>query len=404
MSKLLQFQQPESAEALALGTGPMPAGPYYRREHFELEREAVFKRTWLNVGHECELPVPGSFIVRELDFAGASILITRDKHHVLRAFYNVCSHRGTQLVADAAGTRATFTCPYHGWTFNNDGGLRAAPDFDRFHLQDKSDCSLPRVSVDVCAGLLFVNLDPQPQQSLREFLGDFAGEWEKMPVARATAFSEYTYELNANWKITYDNFQETYHVRFVHSRSGGGGAVGADNPFGYPSHYRFHKEHRGHEVWSNPSPQLTTTQRLAFGRLMPALDRKSALQVPYGRGYWAVFPNMFMIGTAAQPFVHYVMPISEHKARGVIRIYWVGEDDSASERFGREYALGALRDVHSEDCMLIESMQKGLKSGALKHVHLQSQEVLIRHLMVQINQKIEAYLQEQGTANAEVNR
>lgn len=248
------------------------------------------------------------------------------------------------------------------------------------------------MSVDVCAGLIFVNLDPEPAQSLRDFLGIFADEWEKMPVAKATTFSEYTYDINANWKLTYDNFQETYHVRFVHSRSGGGGAVGAENPFGYPSHYRFHKEHRGHEVWSNPSPQLTETQQLAFGRLMPTMQKKAVLDVPYGRAYWAVFPNMFMIGTAVQPFVHYVMPINEQRCRGVIRIYWVGEDESASERFGREYSLSAVRDVHSEDRMLIEAMQKGLKSGALKHVHLQSQEVLIRHLMVQINKKIEEYL------------
>src|SRR3974390_769772 len=82
---LHQFQQSESDEALALGTEPIPAGPYYQYEYFELEREAIFRRTWLNIGHVSELPEAGSFILRPLEFANASLLITRDQHGVIRA-------------------------------------------------------------------------------------------------------------------------------------------------------------------------------------------------------------------------------------------------------------------------------------------------------------------------------
>src|SRR4051812_33282215 len=121
-----QFEREQSDVLLALGTGPIPAGPYYRDDYFELEREAVFKRTWLHIGHVCELPEPGSFIVRSLDFAKASVLITRGKDGVIRAFHNVCTHRGTQLVPETEGKRASFTCRYHAWTFGNDGELRAA--------------------------------------------------------------------------------------------------------------------------------------------------------------------------------------------------------------------------------------------------------------------------------------
>ncbi|MBP9034596.1 MAG: Rieske 2Fe-2S domain-containing protein, partial [Pseudomonadales bacterium] len=96
-------------EALALGTGPIPAGPYYRSEYFELEREAIFRRSWLNLGHVCELPEAGSFIVRQLDCANASILVTRGKDGLIRAFHNVCTHRGTQLVAEQDGVKSTFT-------------------------------------------------------------------------------------------------------------------------------------------------------------------------------------------------------------------------------------------------------------------------------------------------------
>jgi phenylpropionate dioxygenase-like ring-hydroxylating dioxygenase large terminal subunit len=393
MNTKVDVHKPDTGpEALALGTEPVPAGPYYRDDYFELEREAIFKRSWLNIGHVCELPEANSFIVRELEFANASILITRGKDDHIRAFHNVCTHRGTQLIngGEQSGTRALHTCPYHGWSFSADGQLRGAPDMERFYV-DKADCSLPPVSVDVCAGLIFVNLDPAPKQTLREYLGPFPEQWEQLPVARATTFSEYVYEIDANWKLTYDNFQENYHLRFIHPRTGGGGAVGAANPFGYPDSYRFYGEHRTQSIWSNPAPILSDTQKFAFGRLIPSLMEKGLMSHPYGRAYYAAFPNFFMIGTPTQPFVHYVMPISARKSRGVIRIYWVGDDATASESFGREFSMLMARDVHSEDRVVIEGGQRGLNSGALQYVHFQENEVLLRHLMHHVDAKVQAY-------------
>lgn len=400
MGESPQYLQAETEEVLALGTGPVPAEPYYKPEYFELEKEAIFKRTWLNVGHVCELPEAGSFVVKKMDFADTSVLITRDKDGEIRGFHNICPHRGNEVVLEESGTRGSFTCAYHGWTFNSNGSLRGAPDFDRFYIEDKSSCGLPPVSVEVCAGLIFVNLDPNPKQNLREYLGHFADEWDQLPLGRATTYSEYVYEIDGNWKLTYDNFQENYHLRFVHPRSGGGGAVGDDNPFGYPVRYGFYGEHRTQEIWTNPNPVLSDTQKLAFGKLIPSLQAKGALDHPFGRAYWATFPNLFMIGTPTQPFVHFVMPVSAHKSRGVIRIYWIGEDESASERFGREFSIAMARDVHSEDRMIIEGVQRGLNAGVLKHIHLQSQEVLIRHLMDEVDKKVKAWQQEQATVNA----
>src|SRR3546814_1501706 len=101
----------------------------------------------------------------------------------------------------SSGNRSAFTCRYHAWTFNNDGQLRSAPDFDRFYV-DKADCALPAVAVDICAGLIFINLDPSPKQSLREFLGPLAEQMETLPVATATTFSEYVYEIDGDRKST----------------------------------------------------------------------------------------------------------------------------------------------------------------------------------------------------------
>jgi hypothetical protein len=121
---------------------------------------------------------------------------------------------------------------------------------------------------------------------------------------------------------------------------------------------------------------------------------------PYGRAYYAVFPNLFMIGTPTQPFVHYVMPVSETRSRGVIRIYWVGDDMNASERYGREFSMAMARDVHSEDRTVIEAGQRGLSSGALEHIHLQQQEVLLRHLMYHVDAKVQAYKAEKARGAA----
>src|SRR5690606_22475149 len=101
---------PDATAAAALGTGPIPAAAYYDPAYFALECEAVFRRVWQQVGHVCELPEPGSFIVRELEALKASILIVRGRDGEIRAFHNVCTHRGTQLVAESSGKKGGFTC------------------------------------------------------------------------------------------------------------------------------------------------------------------------------------------------------------------------------------------------------------------------------------------------------
>jgi phenylpropionate dioxygenase-like ring-hydroxylating dioxygenase large terminal subunit len=391
------YPLPSNEDLAGLGTAPIPAGPYYRAEYFELEREAVFRRTWLQIGHESELPEPGCFIVRPVEIARASILLVRGRDGQIRAFHNVCTHRGTQLVDEASGKRPVFSCRYHGWSFGLDGELRSAPDFERFYV-DKSRCGLPKVAVDVCAGLIFINLDKSPAQSLRDFLGPLAAQLETLHVARATGFSEYVYEIDANWKLNYDNFQENYHLRFIHPRSGEA-ASSPENPFGYPVKYGFHGVHRTQTIWTNPGAVPKPVQGLAFGQLarfLSADDFTNAL----GKEYFAVFPNFFLFGSPATPFSHCVMPISAERSRGVVRLYWVGADQCASQRFAREYSMAITREIHGEDRAVIEAGQRGLSSGALDHIHFQSQEVLCRHLFHSVDTMVQSWKAGRGTAGA----
>ena len=394
--------QPIAKEELArLGTDPVPAAPYYDPAWFELEREAIFKRTWLNVGHICEIAEPGSFIVRPVEVANASILIVHGKDGQIRAFHNVCTHRGTQLVDRESGKASSFTCRYHAWTYGYDGDLRSAPDFERFYV-DKADCGLRKVSVDVCAGLIFVNLDPEPAQSLREFLGPMGEMSETLPVARATTFDEYVYEIDANWKLTFDNFQENYHVRFVHRRSGGVPPMDSSpNPFMYPVKYEVFGPHRMDTAPAGGMGEPRPVLEYMIGKVGAQASADGLLSGPHVQDYFVFFPNLYLFGNPTMHFTHLVMPISARRSRGVFRFYWVGDDRTATERLAREMAMAFGREIHAEDGETIESGQRGLASGALKHIHFQEHEVLCRHLYRTVDDMVRAYQAEQevlGTA------
>ncbi|WP_313438685.1 aromatic ring-hydroxylating dioxygenase subunit alpha [Novosphingobium sp.] len=372
-----------------LGTGPVPAEPYFDNTWFEMEREAVFRQSWMQIGHSCELPERGSFIRREVEVLKASVLVTRGKDGEIRAFHNVCTHRGTQLVDDGEGRRNTFSCPYHMWTFALDGALVSAPDFGSFHVS-KEACALPRLYCEVIGGLIFVHFG-EPETSLRDELGPLAEKLDGMPVGQATTFSEYVYDIDANWKLTFDNFQENYHLRFIHPAAAKP-VCSADNPFGYPVSYGFHGAHRAQRIWTNPAmPPPAPIQGEAFRRGGASAMADGLLGADTVKDYLALFPNFFLFGSPVQHFSHMVMPIAPDRSRGVIRLYWVGEDESASERFAREYAMATARDVHAEDRSVIERGHKGLASGALRHIHFQVQESLCRHLFVEVDRKVRAY-------------
>ena len=384
-----------SDDPLALDTDPVPARYYYDPEWFELERKAIWMRSWLNLGHVCELPEAGSFIRREVEFANTSLLITRGKDGEIRAFHNACTHRGTQLTQETCGKKNTFSCPYHMWTFGSDGALLSAPDFERFYTS-KESVALKQVPLEVCGGLIFVCFEPQ--QTLREYLGTMAEKLETVVASQATTFHEYVYEIDANWKVTYDNFQENYHLRFIHPRTAGSGGLGPTNPFGYPTAFSLDGRHRTQTIWTNPEPQMAASMMQVFGRMIPRLMADGLMELPYGREYFALFPNFFMLCNPANNFLHYVMPISAEKSRGVIRLYWKGEDETASTRFAREFIMATTRDVHSEDVNVIEAGQRGLSSGAIEHVHFMEKEILCRHLIRLVEEEVENYKVQNGLA------
>jgi phenylpropionate dioxygenase-like ring-hydroxylating dioxygenase large terminal subunit len=167
-----------------LGRGPIPIEPYVSREYFEKERLRIFRKVWLHVGRVEQIPGPGDYFVKELAICNTSILVVRGKDGTIRAFHNMCAHRGNQLVVPASGKcRGLFTCKFHGWVYDLDGSLRHVSDQANFFDLDKASLGLTPVSVDTWEGFIFVHLEPHPREALHTYLGEFGSTFGGYPFA-----------------------------------------------------------------------------------------------------------------------------------------------------------------------------------------------------------------------------
>jgi len=207
----------EIEAALAAGK-TFPARWYSDAAIYELELEHIFTRTWHVAGPLERLRKPGDHIVCQV--AHIPIVLTRDLHGELHGFVNVCRHRAYPVVEAANGARKTLQCRYHGWTYNLDGTLRAAPRCEREAGFDKSEFSLVPVAVDTWGEFAFVNPDAEAPP-FRETHPEF----EPLVTSRHLDFSGYryvdqwSYEISANWKVWVENATECYHCPTIHKGS-----------------------------------------------------------------------------------------------------------------------------------------------------------------------------------------
>jgi len=205
-----------------LGTEPVSYESSISPEFFELEREAVFKRAWLNVGRVEHLPArTGGYFTKELPGLKTSLIVVRGKDDRIRAFHNVCRHRGNKLVwtdhpaEEVTGTCRKFACKYHGWTYELDGELSFVLQEDEFFGLDKTKYGLVPVHCDVWKGFIFVNFADEPEWGLHEFLGPMITAID-YPFEKLTQRYYYRGDINSNWKIFHDAFQEFYHPPILH--------------------------------------------------------------------------------------------------------------------------------------------------------------------------------------------
>lgn len=198
------------------GSHTLPARYYTDPEVLAHERESVFTRNWMYAGAVTEVAEPGDFFTKEI--GSDCVVVARDESGELRAFHNVCPHRGSRVVDEDAGSTRKLQCPYHGWTFDLDGTLYSAPNFDGDDALDPAANSLQRVAVETWGPMVFVNLggDPQPLSSALDDLPETLAGFELDEFEYVDA---YEYEIASNWKVYVDNYIECDHCDLNHAGS-----------------------------------------------------------------------------------------------------------------------------------------------------------------------------------------
>lgn len=204
----------------------LPSSWYTRNFYYKLEREHIFMREWICVGREEQIPGKGDHLV--LNLHGESILLLRNDKGEIKAFYNVCRHRGARicpahgeddsvlaLKGGIVGKRSII-CPYHAWTYNLDGQLTQAPFMNDNPDFDMKSIHLHPVGVETWGGFIFLNLTPDQAPPFADTIAVAKRRFERYPLAELRIAKSITYEVRANWKVLCENYNECYHCGPVH--------------------------------------------------------------------------------------------------------------------------------------------------------------------------------------------
>src|SRR5829696_7888013 len=207
----------------SLPEGEIPAGIFNDPEIFELEREQVFGHSWVYIAHESEIPNPGDYVLRYI--VDNRFIVVRDEEGQVRALLDICRHRGMQVCRAEMGNASHFRCPYHGWSYRNDGRLVGLP----FHkdayggeagFRRTSQTLLPAPALATYNGLIFLSMDPDAPP-LREYLGDFTfflDYYTRQSASGIELCGPQRWRVKANWKIGAENFAgDMYHTPQTHS-------------------------------------------------------------------------------------------------------------------------------------------------------------------------------------------
>ena len=214
---LMDPQQVAAARLPLNQASSMPAGFYTDPAVFAAEREHVLLPNWIFLAREDQLPHPGDW--RAFDTVGGPVILVRGDDGVLRCFANVCRHRGS-LLASGSGNGRHITCPYHAWSYRNDGSLHACPDMRAAEHFDRADNGLFPIQLDSWAGFVFITFNPD-LAPLLEALGDLTDRLASHRLEEMVCTWTVTLEPRCNWKLILENAMETYHTGILHRQSVG---------------------------------------------------------------------------------------------------------------------------------------------------------------------------------------
>jgi phenylpropionate dioxygenase-like ring-hydroxylating dioxygenase large terminal subunit len=191
----------------------VPTRSYTDPDQFAAEMELIFKKVPLMLALTCEMPNPGDY--KAMDAVGLPVLISRDKSGAVRAFLNVCAHRGAPVASEGHGNCARFTCVYHGWTYGADGKLIGVSDPKKFGDIDKSTHGLKQLPCEERHGMIFVCLTPGAPMDIDAYYGAMLEDYDAAGLKDWTFLGSRVIE-GANWKIAFDGYLEGYHFATLH--------------------------------------------------------------------------------------------------------------------------------------------------------------------------------------------
>jgi Rieske 2Fe-2S family protein len=334
-----------TAESYRAGARPLPRESYVSDDVYAEEQELIFAALWNCVGRASRFVRPGDYVVRTI--ARESIVVVRGHDGALRAFFNVCRHRGTQLCADTAGRFGqVIQCPYHAWTYATDGALVGAPHMQDVAGFDKRDYSLHAAAVAEDAGFVFVNLAPSPPPFMAWF-APMADRLRRFGLAALDAAHHAEYDVGANWKLVFENYSECLHCPVIHPEltarlpyeSGANDLV--DGPF-----------LGGYMRIADPHESATMSGRSCAPAVSDALDADERRRAYY----YAVMPNLLV--SIHPDYVNYYLltPLAPNRTR--IDSEWLFRGAA----FNPSDAIDFWDLVNRQDWEIIERSQRGLAS------------------------------------------
>ena len=307
----------------------IPSRWYTDPQMADLERSAVFRPAWQVAGHVSQVAEAGQTL--RATVAGEPVVVVRGADGALRAFYNVCRHRGGPLVTEDHATCRMLQCQYHGWTYTLDGRLRGVPRFGRTELFDRNDHALVPVGVAVGQDLVWVSVAPDTAPDLAETLADVADRVPPQALAGLRFHARVTYDVACDWKVYVDNYLEGYHLPLVHPELCKTLDVGA-----YVT-----------ETFGRTSLQHSPIRARDDGSV-------------YGEGdafYWFVFPNTMLNVLPGRLQTNVVLPDGPGRCRVLFDFFY---DDASDESVAADLAFSDA--VQQEDIAICEHVQRGLAS------------------------------------------
>jgi choline monooxygenase len=317
----------------------IPSPWYFDANFYEAERASVFVASWQAVGRVDQVRDRGQFFTA--DIAGEPIVIARGEDGQLRAFYNVCRHHAAAVVTEAQGCAKQFRCPYHGWTYGNDGALKGVVEFEGVCDFDPAKNGLVTLRVESWENFVFVNLDSKARPLL-EFL-DAVPEIVA-PLAMTTKlhyFDRRIYTLNCNWKVYVDNYLDGgYHVPHAHK--------GLSSVIEYTRY----------------TIENFATACLQSSPLSSDSDSEAGVAATrQGRAFYLwVYPNFMVNAYEGVMDTNLVLPLGVDKCV-VVFDYYFGDVSAAAATRNRE-SITVSEKVQDEDEAICDSVQRGLGSRA----------------------------------------